>query len=629
MVPDMAPHCKAIGWSTNDDCIAALTRLGARRENHHGMSDIILGIDLGTTNSAVGVVDSGFPILLADADGRRITPSAVWIGRYGSVEVGEKALRRRALEPDRVVTSIKRLMGRRADETEEHFPLPVETSGDGLPRVLGKSPEEISAEILRELKRVAEWRMGARIAKAVITVPAYFHDAQRAATKHAGELAGLEVVRILNEPTAAALAYGLDKLAEHARVAVYDLGGGTFDLSILEMRDGVFQVIATHGDTRLGGDDLDALILRRVEDRAGLAETTGTLRVRFLEEAERIKRVLTENDEAVFRLPFYDGARSIEQPWTRAELETIAAPWIARTLRHCRQALADAALKPEDLDAVVLVGGSTRIPAVRRAVAELFRREPDVSQHPDEAIALGATIQGGVMSGALRQMVLLDVTPLSLGIETFGGLMNVLIPRNTTIPCKAGEMFTNAADGQTAMKVRVLQGEREMARDNWELGTFDVRFSPAPKGQARVGVQFAIDANGILEVLARDVSTGTDTVVKLGNAAVNVDDEAVETMVSESVEHAFSDMAERVFTEARLKAEELLPAVETVLSQGLALDDERVEIETAADAVRTALAAGAANPLKTAVQRLDSATEALAARLVEKAMDEALERAMR
>lgn len=592
------------------------------------MSDIILGIDLGTTNSAVGVVDSGFPILLANADGRRITPSAVWIGRDGSVEVGEKALRRRALEPDRVVTSIKRLMGRRADEAEEHFPLPVETGPGGLPRVLGKSPEEISAEILRELKRVAEWRMETPISKAVITVPAYFHDAQRAATKRAGELAGLEVVRILNEPTAAALAYGLDKLGEHSRVAVYDLGGGTFDLSILEMRDGVFQVIATHGNTRLGGDDLDAIILRRVEDRAGLCEITGTLRVRFLEEAERMKRVLSENDESVFRLPFFDGVNSIEQTWTRAELETIAAPWIARTLRHCRQTLADAALKPENLNALVLVGGSTRIPAVRRAVAELFQREPDVSQHPDEAIALGATIQGGVMSGALRQMVLLDVTPLSLGIETFGGLMNVLIPRNTTIPCKAGEMFTNAADGQTAMKVRVLQGEREMARDNWELGTFDVRFSPAPKGRARVGVQFSIDADGILEVLVRDVSIGTDTVVKLGNAAVNVDDEAVETMVSESVEHAFSDMAERVFTEARLKAEELLPAVEAVLAQGLARDDERAEIEAAAVAVRAAFAAGAANPLKAAVQRLDSATETLAARLVEQAMDEALERAM-
>ncbi len=598
------------------------------RESRRRMSEIILGIDLGTTNSAVGVVDSGFPILLANEDGKRITPSAVWIGRDGTIEVGEKALRRRALEPERVITSIKRLMGRRADEVEEHFPVPVDAGNDCLPRVLGKSPEEISAEILCEMKRIAEWRMETRISKAVITVPAYFHDAQRAATKRAGELAGLEVVRIINEPTAAALAYGLDKLGDHSRVAVYDLGGGTFDLSILEMRDGVFQVLATHGDTRLGGDDLDALILRHIEEKAGIDETTDALRVRFMEEAERVKRALTDNDQAVFRLPFYDGTHSIEQLLTRAELETIAAPWIGRTLRHCRKALADAALKPEDLQAIVLVGGSTRIPAVRRAVAELFQREPDVSQHPDEAIALGATIQGGVMSGALRQMILLDVTPLSLGIETFGGLMNVLIPRNTTIPCKAGEMFTNAADGQAAMRVRVLQGEREMARDNWQLGNFDVAFSPAPKGQARMGVQFKIDENGILEVLARDVSTGRDTVVKLGNAAVNVDDEAVETMVSESVEHAFTDMAERVFTEARLKAEELLPAVEAVLAQGLASDDERGEIQAAAAAVRSALAGGAANPLKAAVQRLDTATEALAARLVEQAMDEALERTM-
>ena len=592
------------------------------------MSEFILGIDLGTTNSAVGTVDSGFPILLANEDGRRITPSAVWIGRDGSIEVGEKAMRRRTLEPDRVVTSIKRLIGRRAEELEDDFPVPVTIGNDGLPRVLGKSPEEISAEILREMKRIAEWRMGVEITKAVITVPAYFHDAQRAATKRAGELAGLDVVRIINEPTAAALAYGLDKLGDHTRVAVYDLGGGTFDLSILEMQDGVFQVLATHGDTRLGGDDLDALVLRRVLDRAGIEDVAGPPRVRLMEEAERVKRVLSDEEQAVFRVPFFDETRSIELTLTRLDLEHIAAAWIQRSLRHCRQALADAALKPEDLDAVVLVGGSTRIPAVRRAVADLFKREPDVSQHPDEAIALGATIQGGVMSGALRQIILLDVTPLSLGIETFGGLMNVLIPRNTTIPCKAGEMFTNAADNQSAVRVRILQGEREMARDNWELGDFNVSFSPAPKGQARMGVQFKIDENGILEVLARDVATGADTVVRIGNAAVDVDDAAVESMVSESVEHAFTDMAERVFTEARLKAEELLPAVETVLVQGLALDAERSEIESAAEAVRKALADKAANPLKAAVQRLDAATEALAARLVEQAMDEALERRM-
>jgi molecular chaperone DnaK len=502
----------------------------------------------------------------------------------------------------------------------------VTAGPDGLPRVLGKSPEELSAEILREMKRIAEWRMGTTLTQAVITVPAYFHDAQRAATKRAGELAGLDVVRILNEPTAAALAYGLDKLGDRSRVAVYDLGGGTFDLTILEMQDGVFQVLATHGNTRLGGDDLDALIVRHVEERQELGETTGIARIRLMQEAERVKRALSDADETSFRVPFFDGTRSIEQLITRADLETIAAPWIARTLRHCKQALADARLKSSDLDAVVLVGGSTRIPSVRKAVATLFEREPDISQHPDEAIALGATIQGGVMSGHLRTMVLLDVTPLSLGIETFGGLMNVLIPRNTTIPCKAGEMFTNAADGQASMRVRVLQGEREMARDNWELGVFDVGFTPSPKGRARVGVQFRIDADGILEVLARDTATGMDTVVQLGNTAVNVDDVAVEAMVNESVEHAFDDMAERVFTEAKLKAEELLPAVDAVLTQGLALDDERAEIEAAAGAVRTALAQGAANPLKAAVQRLDQATEALAARIVEQAMDAALER---
>lgn len=590
------------------------------------MSELILGIDLGTTNSAVGVVDSGFPILLADEDGKRITQSAVWIGRDGSVEVGAKAMRRRAVEPDRVVTSIKRLMGRRVSEMDTDFPLSFETGADGHPKVLGQSPEQISAKILRELKRVAEWRMGAPIHKAVITVPAYFHDAQRAATKRAGELAGLEVVRILNEPTAAALAYGLDKLGEKSRVAVYDLGGGTFDLSILEMQDGVFQVLATHGDTRLGGDDLDALLLDWVLQKSGTDLLDKQARIRLTAEAERVKRMLGEQESTEFRAPFFDGIHSLEIPITRADLEQIAAPWIAKTLRLCRQAMADASLRAEDLNAVILVGGSTRMPAVRQAVAELFGKKPDVSQHPDEAIALGATIQAGVLAGTLRQMILLDVTPLSLGIETFGGLMNVLIPRNTTIPCKAGEMFTNAADGQAAMRVRVLQGEREMARDNWELGQFDIGFSPSPKGQARVGVQFRIDENGILEALARDVATGIDTVVQMGNAAVDVDDAAVEEMVSQSVEHAFEDMAERIFTEAKMKAEELLPAVESVLSQGLALDDERSEIEAAMSAVKDALATQAANPLKAAVQRLDAATEALAARLVEQAMDEALDR---
>jgi molecular chaperone DnaK len=589
--------------------------------------ELILGIDLGTTNSAVGVVESGFPILLADAEGHRITPSAVWVGADGAIEVGRKALRRRASEPGRVITSVKRLMGRRIAE-ESEFCVPMERAADEGIRVLGRTPEEVSAEILRELKVIAEFRLGRTAEKAVITVPAYFNDAQRAATKRAGELAGLEVIRIVSEPTAAALAYGLDKLDEHSRVAVYDLGGGTFDLSVLEMQDGVFQVLSTRGDTRLGGDDLDTALVRHcVEDFDAL---DAAAKVRLIAEAERVKCALSDRDSESFRAPFYDGSRSLEKEVTRDDLERLARPLIARTLTCCRQALADANTAPTGLHAVVLVGGSTRIPAVRKAVAELFGREPDLSQHPDEAVALGATIQAGVLGGTLRKMVLLDVTPLSLGIETFGGLMNVLIPRNTTIPCKAGEMFTNAAAGQASMRVRVLQGEREMARDNWELGGFEVPFEPAPKGQARVGVQFRIDENGILEVLARDVTTGRDTVVEIRSAAVNVDDEAVEKMVGESVDYAFEDMAERVFTEARLKAEELLPAVGQALAEAgdLVSADERSEIEAAAAAVREALAAGLPNPLKAAVQRLDKATEAFAAALVEKAMMEALERRM-
>ncbi len=587
--------------------------------------ELILGIDLGTTNSAVGAVESGFPILLADAEGRRITPSAVWFGEDGSVEVGRKALRRRTVEPGKVVTSVKRLMGRRFGE-EAEFCVPMERAGDGGVKVLGRTPEQVSAEILRELKQIAETRLERTASKAVITVPAYFNDAQRAATKRAGELAGLEVVRILSEPTAAALAYGLDKLGDRSRVAVYDLGGGTFDLSVLEMQDGVFQVLATRGDTRLGGDDLDLSLARHCA--ADFDSLDAAAKVRLIEEAERVKCALSERETESFRAPFYDGSRSLETVVSRADLEALAKPFIARSLTCCRQALSDAGITAGELDAVVLVGGSTRIPAVRRAVAELFGREPDLSQHPDEAVALGATIQAGVLGGTLRKMVLLDVTPLSLGVETFGGLMNVIIPRNTTIPCKAGEMFTNAATGQASMRVRVLQGEREMARDNWELGNFEVPFEPMPKGQARVGVQFRIDENGILEVLARDVATGRDTVVEIRNAAVDVDDEAVEKMVGESVEYAFDDMAERIFTEARLKAEELLPAVEQALADAgdLVSESERKEIEEAADAVKKALVDGLPNPLKAAVQRLDKATEAFAAALVERAMEEALMR---
>lgn len=575
----------------------------------------ILGIDLGTTNSLVGVVDSGFPILLADEAGSRITPSAVNYAADGTVLVGAAALRKRALEPKRTVTSVKRLIGRRNGE------------GDWRPsynlRELGTTPVQVSAEILKRLKAVAERALEQPVSRAVITVPAYFNDAQRNATKQAGELAGLTVERIVSEPTAAALAYGLDKLGEHQKIAVYDLGGGTFDISILEMREGVFQVLSTAGDTQLGGDDLDRAL-------AEWLAPEGADPARFVEAAEAAKKRLSAEASTRVELPFYDGKNSFSLEVSQMEFEKLIRPFIERTRAHCLRALSDAGVRPDELDEVILVGGSTRIPFVRRYVAEIFGREPNTSQNPDEAVAQGAVIQAGILSGALKNVLLLDVTPLSLGIETFGGLMNIIIPRNTTIPCKAGEMFTNAVANQKDMLIRVLQGERELAKDNWELGRIVVPFPPGAKGSARVGVQFAIDANGILQVLARDTATGSDTVLEIQNTAVDVDDERVEKMIAESVEHAFEDMNERLWTEARLKAEELLPAVETALGQfGDAVSEaERSVIQDAAAEVRRLLVASGhdAAALKKANAALDEATQELAVRLVERAMEESLVR---
>jgi molecular chaperone DnaK len=576
----------------------------------------ILGIDLGTTNSLVGVVDSGFPILLADEQGQRLTPSAVNYSADGSSSiVGAAALRKRALEPKRTVTSVKRLIGRRGGEGDWQPPYNL--------RELGVSPIEVSAEILKRLKAIAERALEQSVSRAVITVPAYFNDAQRNATKQAGELAGLTVERIVSEPTAAALAYGLDKLGERQKIAVYDLGGGTFDISVLEMREGVFQVLSTAGDTQLGGDDIDRALAESISP-------AGADPARFVEAAESAKKRLSSEESTRIELPFYDGANSLSVELTRAEFEKLIRPLVERTRAHCLRALSDAGVKPEELDAVILVGGSTRIPLVRRYVAEIFGREPDISQNPDEAVALGAVIQAGILSGSLKNVLLLDVTPLSLGIETFGGLMNTIIPRNTTIPCKAGEMFTNAVATQQDMLIRVLQGERELAKDNWELGRVIVPFPPGPKGSARVGVQFAIDANGILQVLARDTATNTDTVLEIQNTAIDVDDERVEQMIAESVEHAFEDMNERVWTEAKLKAEELLPAVDAALTQfGDAVsDDERRVIEAAAASVRALLHAVEhdAKALKSANAALDDATQELAVRLVERAMEESLVR---
>ena len=535
-------------------------------------------------------MQSGFPVLIADGQGERLTPSAVYFPLAGEPVVGRAALEHSLTSPDRVVTSVKRFMGARS------------SGSPGGRIVAGEhtwTPEEISSLILKKLKSDAERSLGAPADRAVITVPAYFNDAQRAATKRAGELAGFSVERILSEPTAAALAYGLDRLGEKAKVAVYDLGGGTFDVSILLLSSGVFEVLSTNGDTRLGGDDLDEALARE-----------WTL---FRQAAEKIKCALSGAEEFL-----HEG-----KTYSRAALEAVCGPIITRTRKNCIRSLADAGVQPSELDAVVLVGGATRMPFVRNFVAEVFGREPDTSQHPDEAVALGATIQAGILSGEVHNMTLLDVTPLSLGIETFGGLMNVIIPRNTTIPCKAGEMFTNAVGNQSGMKISVLQGEREMAKDNWKLGEFDVAFAPLPKGQARVGVQFELDANGILNVLARDTATGTDTIVKV-ESAVEVSDEAVEKMLGDSLEHAFEDMDERIFTEACLKADEMLPAVSSALLQlGQEVSgEERSVLADLVDKVRAAQAGKSASRLKSALAALDEATQPLATRLIEKAIGE-------
>ncbi len=583
---------------------------------------MIAGIDLGTTNSLIGVYESGFPTLLADAEGKRLIPSVVYFPEKGIPVVGREGLRMQAFHPECTFSSVKRLIGRRfGEEGTQNLggtvgsPVTLPIHGQNL------TPEEVSSEILKKLKSIAEERLGAAVDRAVITVPAYFNDAQRAATRKAGELAGFTVERILSEPTAAALSYGLDRLQENAKVAVYDLGGGTFDLSILRLDNGVFEVLSTHGDTRLGGDDLDEAIAGLILREAGMGSLNIERSIRLKQAARAAKETLSTQETTVVLLPFLEGEKSVEIPLTREQVEKVCAPIVARTRALCLRALEDAGLKSEQLDQVILVGGSTRMPLVQKLVAEVFDKEPNLSQHPDEAVALGAVLQGAILEGNLRNVALLDVTPLSLGIETFGGLMNVIIPRNTTIPAKAGEMFTNAVAGQSGMKIKVLQGERELAMDNWMLGSFEIPFPPSQKGAARVGVQFSIDADGILHVLARDTATGIEKIVEI-KSAVEVSDEAVEAMLAGSLEHAFEDMDARIFTEARLKAEEMLPAVESALEQlGSELSEPEVlEIKKQSSEVISALASKETNRLKQALTALDHSTQTLATKLIERAM---------
>jgi len=599
----------------------------------------VIGIDLGTTNSVVAVVVGGEPVVIPNQEGQRTTPSVVAFTDKGERLVGQVAKRQSITNPENTIFSIKRLMGRKynsreVQEAKKRLPYKIveASNGDAHVEIMGKmySPPEISAMILQKLKQAAEDYLGETVTEAVITVPAYFDDSQRQATKDAGRIAGLNVLRIINEPTAAALAYGLEKKKEE-KIAVYDLGGGTFDISILEIAEGVIEVKSTNGDTFLGGDDFDIKIMDWIIDefkkQEGIDLRKDRMALQRLKEAaERAKIELSSAMETEINLPFItadaSGPKHLLMKLSRAKLEQLVDDLIQRTLEPCKKALSDAGLSQNQINEVILVGGQTRTPKVQKVVEEFFGKEPHKGVNPDEVVAVGAAIQGAILKGEVKEVLLLDVTPLSLGIETLGGVFTKIIERNTTIPTKKSQIFTTAADNQTAVTIKVYQGEREMAADNKLLGVFElVGIPPAPRGVPQIEVTFDIDANGIIHVSAKDLATGKEQSIRI-TASSGLSEEEIKKMVREAEANAEEDRRKKQLAEAKNEADNMIYTVEKTLSEmgDKISDDEKKRIQEALEKCRQIKDTSSdINEIKSATEELAKASHRIAEELYKKA----------